>query len=79
MVHALDREVDDGIVDWLESRAVGHDVTGAVQCEKLQVHLVHEGQVGLSGEFVVGYHLVFPDNIEAEFLSKNENKKAKLK
>jgi hypothetical protein len=33
----------------------------------------------LSGKLVVGYHLVFPDNIEAEFPSKNEKKKAKLK
>ena len=43
------------------------------------MHLVREGQDDASGEFVVGYHIaVFPDNIEAEFLTKNEKKKAKL-
>jgi len=51
-----------------------------VQHEQLRVQLVWEGQDDGSGEFVVVYHLVvFPDNIEAEFLTKNEKKKAKLK
>jgi hypothetical protein len=43
------------------------------------VHLVQEGQDNVSGEFMVGYHVVFPDNIEAEFPTKNEKKRAKLK
>jgi len=44
------------------------------------VHLVREGQDDASDEFVVGYHLVvFADNVEAEFLTKNEKKRVKLK
>ena len=39
------------------------------------MHLVREGQDDASDEFVVGYHLVvFADNIEAEFLIKNEKR-----
>ena len=79
MAYALDREVDDGIADRFGPRAIGRDVTGVVRREQLRVHLVREGQDDASGEFVVGYHIaVFPDNIEAEFLTKNEKKKAKL-
>jgi hypothetical protein len=48
MEHALDREVDDRIADWLRPCSVGCGVTGVVQ----------EGQDDKSGEFVVVYHLV---------------------
>jgi hypothetical protein len=48
MAYALDREVDDGIVDRFGPHAIGRDVTGVVR-----VHLVREGQDDASGEFVV--------------------------